>query len=72
MTKYERIEKLEMAQDLINQAIDLICDAVEDTSKERSADAYIIAHLDNWANGGNPYDDTIPVLVDFIEDDEDL
>ena len=70
MTKHERIEKLEMAQDLINQAIDFISDAVADTSKERSADVYIIAHLDNWANGGNPYDDSIPVLIDIIAGEE--
>lgn len=66
MTKDEKIEKLEMAQDLINQAIDFINEAVADTSQELSADSYIIAHLDNWANGGNPYG-SIPVLINFIE-----
>lgn len=66
MDKYERKELLENAQDKINEGIELIRQALKDTTHERHAEAYIIGHLDNWANGGNPYDETIPTLVEKI------
>ena len=60
----ERIELLEQAQEKINEAVDLITEAVRDTGSEASADAYIIGHLSYWANGNNPYDhDTIPIRM---------
>jgi len=70
MEKNERIIALEEAQDLINQAIDLIHEAVADTDEARSADAYILAHLDNWANGNNQYDQHIPNIIESINDQE--
>ena len=66
LNKNERIEMLEDAQEKINEAIDLITEAVRDTDDEASAQAYIIAHLKNWANGENPYDDHIPNLIESI------
>jgi len=62
-----RIDQLEQAQDLIYQAIELIAMAVQDTGTERQAQAYTIAHLDNWASGGNPYDLSIPAIIAYLE-----
>lgn len=50
MTISERINNLEEAQDHLNQAIELISVALRDTEHERHADAYIIAHLNNWVD----------------------
>lgn len=50
MTTSERIEMLQEAQDHLNQAIELISTALQDTEHERHADAYIIAHLSNWSD----------------------
>ena len=41
---------LQEAQDHLNQAIELISTALQDTEHERHADAYIIAHLSNWSD----------------------
>ena len=61
--RYDRLEHLERAQDLINQAIDEINIALEGTQVHREARHYILAHLDNWANGNNPHDNHIPNLM---------
>ena len=50
MTISERIEILQEAQDHLSQAIELISTALQDTEHERHADAYIIAHLNNWSD----------------------
>ena len=70
MDKFDRVQLLEQAGDKIQEAVALIEEAVKDTSEESSADAYIIAHLNNWANGDNPYDQSIPKLIKAIEDEE--
>jgi hypothetical protein len=70
MTKSDQIELLENAQMKINEAIELIEEAVSGTDNQMSVDAYLVAHLDNWANGGNPYDQTIPVLIEEMEQEE--
>ena len=64
LTYQERIDLLEEAADQINEAIDAIELAVRGTEHQASAHAYIIAHLKNWANGSNPYDEHIPKLID--------
>lgn len=48
MTISERIEHLQEAKHHLNEAIDLIVVALQDTEHERHADAYIVAHLSNW------------------------
>lgn len=70
----ERINALEDAQYLINKAIRQISAAVQGTSIDRNVQAYTIAHLDNWTNGGNPYDMTIPKIIETLseEGEEDL
>ena len=70
MHKLRRIDKLEEAQILINRAKHKIREAVKDTSSERYAESYIIAHLDNWANGQSTMDDTIPKMIETILEEE--
>lgn len=60
----ERIESLEQAEALIEEAIYLIENAVSGTSEEAHARSYIIPHLKTWIGQGNPYDTSIP---DYIE-----
>ena len=68
MDNEERTELLEQAQNKINEAIELIEEALEGTHLSSEASAYIIAHLNGWANGDNPYDSTaIPKLIEHLE-----
>ena len=50
MTTSERVNHLQEAQTYMNEAIELIITALQDTEHERHADAYIIAHLSNWVD----------------------
>jgi len=50
MTISERVNHLQEAQTYLNEAIELISTALQDTEHERHADAYIIAHLINWVD----------------------
>lgn len=68
--KNDNLRQLERAQELINEAINLIREVVEDTSQERYVEAYMIAHLENWANEGNPHDSTIPILMEWFENED--
>lgn len=70
LTKNERIELLREAQEKLFEVIELIEEAVDGTSCENSAQAYIIGHLSNWAEGNNPYDEHIPRLIEEMEDEE--
>lgn len=65
-TAEEKIEMLCEAQEKLNEAIEIIREAVAGTDDERSAKAYIIPHLENWANGVNRYDNHIPNIVKSI------
>jgi Arc/MetJ-type ribon-helix-helix transcriptional regulator len=70
--KEERRFLLEDAQIKIHEAIEAIREAVRDTENERSAEAYIIAHLEGWAEGTNSHEFTaIPRLLEDLEKDED-
>lgn len=66
----ERVELLEDAQTKINEAIELIREAVYETSFENSSESYLIGHLDNWVNGNNPYDEHIPKIIEELEKGE--
>lgn len=70
MDKAERIDKLEEAQEKIIEAIALIEEAVDETSFKISASYYIVPHLANWVYGNNPYDESIPKIIQGIEDNE--
>jgi len=62
----ERIRLLEEASDLINEAIRLIREAVEDTELEDECEYYIIGHLEDWANSTRE-STSIPKLIRRIE-----
>jgi hypothetical protein len=69
MKKYKRIEKLEKAQEKIQEAIHLIRKATDNTCAQRGLEHYILGHLTNWAFGEGTMDTTIPKLIDQIEKD---
>ena len=71
MTNDKRIFLLEEAQTEINSAIEKINKAMTGTRNERSIKAYILAHLENWANGEHTYDDTIPKLIEDVRENEE-
>ena len=63
----KRLEALEKAQQHIEEAVSCIRDAVFGTSLEAACEAYIIGHLNEWADGTNPYDATnIPNLMESL------
>ena len=68
--KREKLEKLQEAQDHINEAIKLIREVVKDSSQERYVEVYMIGHLDNWANSEGGGDTTIPVLMKWFENED--
>ena len=70
MTVYNKVRKLENARIKINDAIEDIREALKGTRKERSAEVYILGNLNNWANGNHTLDDTIPKLIDFVQEGE--
>ena len=65
MTIQERIHLLEEAQIYLSEAISLIEEALQDTEHERHADAYIIAHLNNWVDAQG-YDTGIQQYIEQI------
>ena len=65
MTISERIHLLNEAQTHLNEAISLIEQSLRDTEHERHADAYIIAHLNNWVDAQG-YDTGIQQYIEQI------
>jgi hypothetical protein len=65
----QRISNLVEAQNKIMDAVALIEAAVKDTSHEANVRAYTTAHLRNWAEGGNPYDSTLPKIAQWLSED---
>lgn len=63
----QRVNDLAAAQQHIEEAIRLIRQAVKGTKEEMPAESYIVAQLDNWANGYNLNDTTaIPALIEAL------
>jgi hypothetical protein len=69
MENYERIEKLEEAESLINEAIDLIVESLSGTKHYDHANSYIIPHLKTWIGLGNPYDTSIGDYIEMLENE---
>jgi hypothetical protein len=69
MTKNDRMELLQQAQQQIYDAIANIELALEDTNYSDYAGAYIIGHLNNWADAGG-YDMGIQQYIDGFEEGE--
>jgi hypothetical protein len=67
-SREERIELLNQAHEHLWSAIDCIRTALADTDISDEAESYIIESLENWAEGGNPYDRTnIQTLIKRIQ-----
>jgi hypothetical protein len=64
---HQRIAQLEEAQELIECAINLIEEAVKNTSQEKACHYYIIGHLNGWSSGEND-DTSIPNLIEKLRD----
>ena len=66
-----RIQLLEQAGDLIAEAISKIEEALDGTSEEAHARAYIIPHLSTWIGNGNRYDVDVYKYIEHLERSED-
>ena len=69
MTKNDRMELLQEAQQQIYDAIANIELALDDTNYADYAGAYIIGHLNNWADASG-YDMGIQQYMDKFEEGE--
>jgi len=66
-----RIYGLLEARNLIHEAVELIKDSLYDTEHLKHAQAYIIPHLENWAEGNhNPYDYSILKYIEELEKED--
>ncbi len=70
--KYERIEQLQNAQQMIKDATQLIREAIKGTPSERGSEQYILGHLDNWSSEDNGMDDTLPKIIRSLEEWEGI
>jgi len=69
METNERIDLLREAQNKLYETINLIEAALQGTSHERHADAYILGHLNSWIDAGG-YDMGIQQYMDRLEIEE--
>ena len=68
-----KIQLLLKAQEYIDEAMELITEAVEDTRHERGVKHYMIKHLHNWAYGTDNLDTTCAKLINkFQQELEEL
>ena len=66
MTKYERIQLLEAAQAQLSEAIRNIEDAVQGTTYQSHARAYIVGHLEGWLDSPNRFNMGIQQYIDVF------
>jgi hypothetical protein len=66
----------EDAQRTLSDGLQQLIEAVEaledakistDEISAASLDSYIVGHLSNWIEGGNPYDDTLPTIINSLD-----
>jgi len=69
MKIHERIEAIKNAQAKLQEGLEELRQALAGTRNKHYWDSYILGHLDNWINGGNPHDDTIPNILEKIADE---
>ena len=72
MTKYERIELLEAAQAQLSEAIRNIEDAVQGTTYQSHARAYIVGHLEGWLDAPDRFNMGIQQYIDVFEVEYDV
>lgn len=67
---YESIALLEEAQVALNEGIEKIRQAMAGTDYESHAEAYILPHLEEWANSPDSPDYTIPRYIEVMKSGE--
>jgi hypothetical protein len=67
----EIIEELEDAQAQLEAGYYALKDALSKLRGRSRYESYILAHLKNWIQGGNPYDETIPKIIEAIRNGEE-
>jgi len=68
MTNQERINQMEEAMELIEEARQLVGDALRFTKMERHYNAYGEYGFSQLLGEGNPYDGSIPKLIEECEE----
>lgn len=74
LTKDERIDMVQQAQELLHEAIELVERAVAGTGAERYTDAYLLAQLKIRAGSGHGYltnDQTLDDVIESLQEDEE-
>lgn len=73
MTKAERIDCVTEAVRMVEEARDLVKAAIDELEDEQSWDAYLMETFRTLLGGGNPYDQSLPQLLDSLrgEDEEE-
>lgn len=61
------IDEISEAQEILQEGYERLRSVLRTLPGSSSYEAYILGHLDNWINGGNPYDETIPVIIEDLE-----
>ena len=72
MDKFERIQNVEEAAHLIQEAIGLIVEAVKDTPEEGMTMSYTVGHLKTWVGQGNPYDHHTDKIIEGLNEWDEL
>ena len=71
MTKQERIDLINNALDLIEQAQGMVDEAVDGTRIESNYTSYARYGFDTLLGNGNRYDASLYTLLDEIEEEDD-
>lgn len=72
MKKDERIQLVEEAAQKINEAINLLEEAVQGTPEESMTTAYTIGHLRTQIGQGNPYDHHTDKIIQGLEEWDEM
>lgn len=70
MNKYERIEQIEDAIQMIEKAQDLVDEALSGTSIKGNYEAYGKYGFSQLLGNGNPYDGNLNKLMESLENEE--
>jgi len=71
MTNEERIQMIQEAQELIEQAMQMVDDAVNGTSMEAHYYVYGKYGFNQLMGNGNPYDSSLNTLIEEFENEEE-
>jgi len=72
MTNSQRVEQIQRAIELIQEAQDLVDEAVNDTRSESHYQAYNKYGFNQVLGNGNPYDSSLYNLIDELKEEEEI